>query len=65
MKLAVIPARREMKDYVDLYYICQDHSIDELIELVKVKYNKEINLWVLKKALLYTDDLLDNVVFVK
>lgn len=64
MKLITIPARRETKDYVDLYYITQKYDINELISLIPKKYWSEQNIFVLKKALLYIDDLLDNVTFV-
>ncbi len=52
MKLITIPARRELKDYVDLYYICQKHNINELIQYIPTKYWVDQNLFVLKKALL-------------
>lgn len=65
MKLITIPARREMKDYVDLYYISQKYTINELISLIPKKYWVEQNIFVVKKSLLYIDDLIDNVTFVK
>ncbi len=65
MKLVTIPARREFKDYVDLYLICQKHNIETLIWLIPTKYSNSQNIFVLKKALLYIEDLLDNVTFVK
>ncbi len=34
MKLVAIPARRELKDYLDLYYITQQHKINDLINLI-------------------------------
>ena len=64
MKLVVIPARRELKDYLDLYYITKKHKINDLINLIEKKYWLKQNLFVLKKALLYTDDLLENVTFI-
>jgi len=64
MKLITIPARREMKDYVDLYYISKHYEISELIHLIPQKYGAEQNIFILQKALLYIDDLLDNVVFI-
>lgn len=65
MKLVTIPARREFKDYVDLYLICQKHNIEDLIYLIPQKYWISQNIFVLKKALLYIEDLLDNVTFIK
>lgn len=65
MKLVTIPARREFKDYVDIYLICQKHNIETLIWLIPGKYSNSQNIFVLKKALLYIDDLLDNVTFIK
>ena len=65
MKLVTIPARREFKDYVDLYLICQKHNIETLISKIPEKYWHSQNIFVLKKALFYIDDLLDNVTFVK
>jgi len=38
MKLVAIPARRELKDYLDLYYITQQHKINDLINLIEQKY---------------------------
>lgn len=64
MKLVTLPARREMKDYVDVYYICQKYVLNDLISLIPKKYGVEQNVFVLQKALLYIDDLLDNVVFI-
>jgi len=64
MKLITIPARRELKDYVDLYYLTKKYDINELIELIPQKYWAKQNLFVLKKALLYTEDLLENVEFI-
>jgi len=64
MKLVTIPARREAKDYVDLYYITHRYDIDTLIGLIPEKYWSAQNIFVLKKSLLYIDDLLDNVTFV-
>lgn len=63
MKLVAIPARRELKDYVDLYYICQKYDINDLIDKIYTKYWIHQNLFVLKKSLLYVDDLLENVSF--
>lgn len=64
MKLITIPARREMKDYVDLYYISKHYDMSELIHFIPQKYGVEQNIFVLQKALIYIDDLLDNVVFI-
>ena len=64
MKLITIPARRELKDYVDLYYLTKKYNINELIGLIPQKYWAKQNLFVLKKALLYTEDLLENVEFI-
>jgi hypothetical protein len=38
MKLITIPARRELKDYVDLYYLTKKYDINELIDLIPIKY---------------------------
>ncbi|MFA5748283.1 MAG: nucleotidyl transferase AbiEii/AbiGii toxin family protein [Candidatus Absconditabacterales bacterium] len=64
MKLITIPARRETKDYVDLYYITQTYDLNKLISYIPKKYGAEQNIFVLKKSLLYIDDLVDNVTFI-
>lgn len=64
MKLITIPARRETKDYVDLYYITQTYDLNKLISYIPKKYWAEQNIFVLKKSLLYIDDLVDNVTFI-
>jgi hypothetical protein len=38
MKLITIPARRETKDYVDLYYITQTYDLNKLISYIPKKY---------------------------
>jgi hypothetical protein len=49
---------------VDLYYITQTYDLNKLISYIPKKYWAEQNIFVLKKSLLYIDDLVDNVTFI-
>lgn len=65
MKLSAITSRATMKDYVDLYYILQDNTFDELISLTKKKY-PQIDTNVVTKGLAYFEDIdKQNIIFKK
>lgn len=64
MKLATIIQRAEFKDYVDLYYILQKHNINTLLSWILKKYNNVINTLLIKKTLLYLEDIKENVDFI-
>mgnify|MGYP001261756703 CR=1 FL=1 len=56
MKLAAITGRGTMKDYVDLYFILQRMSLQELLALCAVKL-PQLDRALILKALVYFDDL--------
>ncbi len=64
MKLATIIQRAEFKDYIDLYYILQKYSLDQLLAGVYQKYHHTINDLLIKKTLLYLEDIKENVDFI-
>lgn len=64
MKLATIVQRAEFKDYVDLYYILQKYTLDQLLAGVYKKYHHTINDLLIKKTLLYLEDIKENVDFI-
>ena len=57
MKLWAIQKRATNKDYVDLYYILQNISLEELIKSFFVKYGKIISEYIILKSLIYFEDL--------
>ena len=64
MKLIAITHRASYKDYVDLYYILQKYSLKKLIDNIPKKYWNIIDENIIKKTLVYMDDLVDDVDFV-
>lgn len=56
MKLSAITGRGTMKDYVDLYFILQRMSLQELLALCAVKL-PQLDRALILKALVYFDDL--------
>jgi len=57
MKLWAIQKRATNKDYVDLYYILQNISLEELIEGFYKKYWRIISEYMILKSLVYFEDL--------
>jgi predicted nucleotidyltransferase component of viral defense system len=56
MKLSAITGRATNKDYIDIYFILQKHSLPKLLSKMKKKFpNLDINL--VLKSLVYFDDL--------
>ena len=56
MKLSAITSRSVLKDYVDLYFILHQMSLEELLQLTKEKFpTLDINL--ILKSLVYFDDV--------
>jgi len=56
MKLSAVISRATTKDYVDIYYILQDYSLEELLNFADDKYpnfNRNLAL----KSLVYFDDV--------
>lgn len=64
MKLSAITSRSLKKDYVDLYFILQKISLEELLEITKTKFpSLDINL--ILKSLVYFDDITDEPIIYK
>jgi len=57
MKLWAIQKRATNKDYVDLYYILQKISLDDLIKFFYKKYGKILSEYIILKSLVYFDDI--------
>jgi predicted nucleotidyltransferase component of viral defense system len=64
MKLSAITSRATEKDYVDLYYILQDISLDELLKLSKEKFSS-IDENIILKSLIYFDDVVEEKIVFK
>jgi len=56
MKLAAIISRSTQKDFVDLYFILQNHSLEEVLLVAKEKF-KDINDILFLKAMTFFDDI--------
>lgn len=56
MKLEAIASRGGKKDFIDLYFLLQNFSLDELIKLMPMKFGVEYNANHLLKALTYFED---------
>ena len=57
-------SKKRIKRLCGLVLLNKKIWYNELISLIPLKYWAKQNLFVLKKALLYTEDLLDNVEFI-
>lgn len=55
-KLLTTTQRLEVKDFVDLYFLLQEYTIWDLIEGVKVKFNMELEPFILGTDLMVVDD---------
>lgn len=56
MKLSAILSRATNKDYIDLYYILKNYSLNNILNLFVEKFNDtDINL--VLKSLVYFDDI--------
>ncbi|MFN3527935.1 MAG: nucleotidyl transferase AbiEii/AbiGii toxin family protein [Candidatus Altarchaeaceae archaeon] len=56
MKLSAIISRGTKKDFVDLYFILQTYSLEELFQFYSKKYNQSNYEYVLLKSLVYFSD---------
>lgn len=56
MKMSAICSRSTNKDYVDLYFILKDVSLDFILENVKIKY-PTLDINVILKSLVYFEDI--------
>ena len=57
MKLSAITSRSVMKDYVDLYFILQQHKIEEIIEQCQNIFDKQFNDKLFLEQLCYFEDI--------
>ena len=64
MKCSAITSRGAMKDYVDLYFILQNHSLSEILSWCTIKY-PSIDTQLILKSLVYFDDLEDEEIIYK
>jgi len=66
MKLVAILQRAEFKDYVDLYYLFKNEwfKLKDLLDKIEKKYKITVNKKLFLEALVYVDDLEENVKFV-
>lgn len=56
MKLTTIFARAKLRDYIDIYYILQKTSLENLLNLVSIKI-PDVKTALILRSLVYTDDL--------
>ncbi len=64
MKLSAIISRSTMKDYIDLYFILQTISLNELLDNVVKKF-PEIDINLVLKSLVYFDDIINEEIVFK
>ncbi|OGK10201.1 hypothetical protein A2767_02000 [Candidatus Roizmanbacteria bacterium RIFCSPHIGHO2_01_FULL_35_10] len=60
-KLSAINQRSTVRDFVDLYFLLDKFTIWDLIEGVRVKFNQEIDYWILGADLGYTVEQFDTL----
>ena len=64
MKLSAITSRATEKDYVDLYFILQDFSLNDLLKYTKKKF-KTLDEDIILKSLVYFDDIVEEKIIFK
>lgn len=57
MKAFALGRRAKWKDYVDLYYILQKHSLKEIVNKAKAIFGAEFNEKLLREQLAYFEDI--------
>ncbi len=62
MKLSAICQRSTRKDYIDLYFLLRDFSLQYLLDQCKIKY-PSLNTSVILKSLKYFDEIEDEEIF--
>ena len=60
MKLSAIVSRGTKKDFIDLFYILENYSLEFLIEKFHQKYNLNDHTYILLKSLVYFEDAEDD-----
>ncbi|MDA3905170.1 MAG: nucleotidyl transferase AbiEii/AbiGii toxin family protein [Bacteroidales bacterium] len=61
MKLAAIAGRGTKKDFIDVYFLLKQYSLNQLLEFYKQKY-ADGSVWMVLKSLAYFDDADDELV---
>ena len=56
MKLSAITSRSTLKDYVDLYFILKEYTLEELFNACKNKF-PNLDLGLILKSLVYFEDI--------
>lgn len=64
MKLSAITSRSTLKDYVDLYFILKQYTLEELLNFCKDKFPK-LDIGLVLKSLVYFDDLIEEPIIFK
>lgn len=64
MKLSAIVGRATQKDYVDLYFLLQEFSLDELLEAAERKF-PDLERTLILKSLVYFEDIPEGPLFLK
>lgn len=64
MKILAIVNRSTTKDYVDLYYIFQQFSLEEILDMTQKKYS-HLDQNIILKSLVYFDDIIDEPIIFK
>lgn len=65
MKLSAIIGRAVEKDYVDLYFILQNNSLDDLLDCCRKKYRSIDDMMILKSLLFFEDVQKEHILFKK
>ena len=60
-KLSAVNQRSTVKDFVDLYFLLDKFTIWDLIEGVRVKFNMELEHWILGSDLAYVVEQFDTL----
>lgn len=55
-KLASINQRSQVKDFVDLYFLLDKHTIWDLLEGVRIKFRMKLEPWILASDMVYMVD---------
>lgn len=57
MKMVAIVQRRSKRDYVDIFYLLQYFTLEEMITFTMKKYKKVFNPYLVLRALIYFEDI--------
>lgn len=59
MKLLAVSHRPAIRDYIDIYYLLQKFSLEDMFKFLRKKY-KNANEYLILRALTYYDDIKEN-----